>query len=278
MNQTKESSRKRISKKQSILIAIGLVLLLALWIAFCGWQWSWGPFSALHDLQTMRLPGNAQQYALEQVEPLGASPLQNLHICFLGSSVTYGSSAMGTSFADYIGKRNGCTITKEAVPGTTLVEAGANSYIARLKALDKNRNIDLLVCQLSTNDASQNKPLGEVNDATALTAFDTSTVTGAVEYIICYAEETWRCPVVFFTNANYESEAYEAMVQQLIRLQGKWGIGVIDLWSDAGFNAITQEQRSLYMSDSIHPTQAGYLLWWTPKMETVLYEYVTLQP
>ena len=30
----------------------------------------------------------------------------------------------------------------------------------------------------------------------------------------------------------------------------------------------------LYMFDGIHPTQAGYLNWWTPKMEAYLYDYL----
>lgn len=257
-----------------MLILASVVLFLALWIAFCGWQWSWGPLSSLHNLKTMNLPGNAQQYAVENVSALGDSPLENMSICFLGSSVTYGSSSGGTSFADYIGQRNSCTIIKEAVSGTTLVDEGVASYISRLKKLDTTLDIDLVVCQLSTNDASQKKSLGEISDSANLTDFDTSTITGAMEYIICYARETWNCPVVFFTNAKYDNEAYAAMVERLLKLQGKWDIGVIDLWNDATFNDVSAEQRSLYMSDAIHPTKAGYLEWWTPKMEAYLHAYV----
>ena len=56
-------------------------------------------------------------------------------IIFLGSSVTYGASAKGVSFEDYIGKRNQAEVVKEAVSGTTLVDNGANSYISRLKKI-----------------------------------------------------------------------------------------------------------------------------------------------
>lgn len=52
------------------------------------------------------------------------------------------------------------------------------------------------------------------------------------------------------------------------------GVGIIDLFTDTGFNDITEEQRSLYMADKIHPTKAGYLEWWTPKMEQELYKWV----
>ena len=41
-----------------------------------------------------KLPGNAEQYHLENVEPLADSPLKGKTICFLGSSVTNGSASI----------------------------------------------------------------------------------------------------------------------------------------------------------------------------------------
>lgn len=258
-----------MSLKRWVLIAALLISCIALWIAFCGYQWSWGPFAKLHDIKTAGLAGNAAQYAPEQVEKAADSPLAGKHIIFLGSSVTYGSAAKGVSFADYIAARNGCVITKEAVSGTTLVDSGLNSYISRLKKLDAEA-ADLFVCQLSTNDASQRKPLGEVGESFEIGAFDTATVAGAVEHIIAYAKQTWGCPVVFYTSPRYNSEEYAAMVELLAEIADKWDIGVIDMWNDDTFNSITDEQRVLYMADGIHPTQAGYLEWWVPYMEEFL--------
>jgi lysophospholipase L1-like esterase len=60
----------------------------------------------------------------------------------------------------------------------------------------------------------------------------------------------------------------------LKQIAEKWSIKVIDLWEDETFNAITPEQRALYLADAIHPTQAGYRDWWTPYMEPVLYEAI----
>jgi len=260
-------------KKKLILLVAAAVLILA-WIAFCGYQWGWGPFAKLHDIRMANLPGNGAQYAPETVEPFANSPLKGKTVVFLGSSVTYGASAKGVSFADYIAARNGCNVVKEAVSGTTLVDSGIGSYISRLKKLDTSIDVDLFVCQLSTNDASQKKPLGQVSASTERSDFDTKTVAGAIEYIIAYARDTWGCPVVFYTNPRYESEGYAAMVDLLAEIGDKWDISVVDMWNDDGFNAITEDQRALYMADSIHPTQAGYLEWWTPKFETVLYEAV----
>lgn len=256
-----------------VLIGIpAAIILITAWLAFCGYQWSWGPFVKLHDLKTSQLTGNAADYDLDRIAPSADSPLAGKHIVFLGSSVTYGASAQGVSFADYIAARNGCIVTKEAVSGTTLVDNGPNSYIPRMKSLDTNMRVDLFVCQLSTNDATQGKPLGTVGGISNPEDFDTSTVAGAIEYIIAYASQTWKCPVVFYTNPQYDSQEYAAMVELLNRIRDQWDITVIDMWNDTDFNAITLEQRWLYMADEIHPTKAGYLEWWTPYMESALFE------
>ncbi len=53
--------------------------------------------------------------------------------------------------------------------------------------------------------------------------------------------------------------------------QSSPAIGVIDLWNDAEMNAVSEEDYALYMNDEVHPTQAGYLLWWVPKFQAYLY-------
>ena len=76
--------------------------------------------------------------------------------------------------------------------------------------------------------------------------------------------------MVFYTGSYYDSAEYAAMVNRLYELQAKWGVGVIDLYTDAAFNAISRETYDFYMYDDIHPTKAGYLEWWFPKMEADL--------
>lgn len=67
-------------------------------------------------------PGNAEEYSLEHAAQKKDSPLRGKRILFLGSSVTYGEAANGTSFADYLGKIDGVYVTKEAVSATTLAD------------------------------------------------------------------------------------------------------------------------------------------------------------
>lgn len=218
--------------------------------------------------------GNYGKYSLENTATVENSPIDDKTVIFLGSSVTCGYGSMGVSFADFLEKSDGIRAVKEAVSGTTLVDVKDSSYVSRMKTIDKNINADVFVCQLSTNDATKEMPLGKISESYDIDDFDTKTVAGAIEYIIAYVQNTWNCPVVFYTQSKYNSDHYAKMVDLLIEIQKKWDITVIDLWNDVDFNNITEEQRKSYLIDHIHPTKAGYKEWWLPKFKEVLYEII----
>lgn len=190
---------------------------------------------------------------------------------FLGSSVTYGSASNGRSFVDLIDEKHGCSCIKLAVSGTTLVDNGPLSYVARLKSESCNYPVcDHLIVQLSTNDASGNLPLGVMTDSKDIDSFDTSTVIGAIEYIIAYAQATWGCKVSFYTGTKYNSTAYKNMVDALLQIQQKWDIGVLDMYNDPEMIAVAPADYMRYMADPIHPNLVGYEEWWLPKFEEFL--------
>ncbi len=89
--------------------------------------------------------------------------------------------------------------------------------------------------------------------------------------------DTWKCKVMFYTGSRYDSKAYEQMVRVLYEIAEKWKIDVIDLWSDDSFNDISDENRSIYMNDPIHPTKAGYMQWWCPEMEKQVLGFVSIE-
>ena len=270
---TKAKGSKK--KKVITIFAIVIVILALIELVAIGILGGIGPLGFLRGVMQGRMEGNRSQYSFDLITPLEDSPLKDGKICVLGSSVVYGASSQQVAVGEFLSKRFDCALTKEAVSGTTLVDNGEKSYIQRmLNNIDPNEHFDLFVCQLSTNDATQELPLGEIVDSTDLNDFDTSTVTGAMQYVICYARQTWNCPVVFFTGSRYDSPAYEAMVQRLMELKDLYEVGVLDLWTSDSFNSISDAQRSLYMDDNIHPTKAGYRDWWGPEMETQLLDYL----
>lgn len=259
-------------KKAVKIIICSVIVLSFLITGALGVFMGYGPLHRARNLITASYDGNSADYSFDNIEKISGTILESKTVCVLGSSVVYGYASQEESIAEYLTKRFGCNCTKEAVSGTTLVDTSSLSYISRMEKLDKNDHYDLFICQLSTNDATKKKPLGEISNTDE---YDTNTVTGALEYIINYARETWDCPIVFFTGSHYDSKEYDAMVNRLLELKEKYSIGVIDLWRDEKFNSISDEQRNIYMSDDVHPTKAGYRDWWGPEFEHQLIDYIT---
>lgn len=216
----------------------------------------------------MRLYGNEEKFNLENIATDCNSVLREFKMVFLGSSVTLGETSGHISFADYIAKRNNIKYIKEAVSGTTLVDTDRSSYISRLKNIDKSFDASLFVIQLSTNDASYKLDLGDIDET------NTKTIFGAINYIIDYVLKNWNAKIVFYTNPFYKNDYYLSMVEGLKKIQSTRNIYLIDLYTDMDFNNISSQERELYMVDDIHPSKAGYLLWWTPFFEKKLIEIV----
>ncbi|MBQ8288207.1 MAG: SGNH/GDSL hydrolase family protein [Clostridia bacterium] len=249
---------------------LSALLLLALPLVSCAGEAA----DTTPAATTTEAPATTTAATTEAPEPQPPFPLDGKTFVFLGSSVTYGSASGGWSMADYIAEEFDCTVVKWAVSGTTLVTSNANSYVARMEnEMRRQKVCDHLIVQLSTNDASQNKPLGTISDSMNKEDFDTTTVIGAIEYIIASAKEKWNCEVSFYTGTKYDSTAYFNMVNALLEIQEKWGIGVIDLYNDPEMNAVSDRDYSRYMSDPIHPNKVGYMLWWGPKFAEHLQQY-----
>lgn len=137
------------------------------------------------------LVGNSSQYDFSTIKKMENSPVQGKNFFILGSSVAYGAASFEQAVGEYLCDRLDMKLTKEAVSGTTLVNDGDQSYVARLQKPEYTKaKYDFFLCQLSTNDATKKLPLGQISSTTNLKDFDTSTVTGAIEYIVCYAKQT----------------------------------------------------------------------------------------
>lgn len=213
----------------------------------------------------------------EEADP--EDPLSGLNIIWLGSSVTYGAYSGGHySMADAIADNHGAVCEKYAISATTLVNQSESSYVARLKMIPKDKTPDLIVVQLSTNDATTKKPFGEISEGFDMESFDDTTIAGAIETIIAYAKETFDCPVAFYSGSYCEKENYAEMVELLLQIQEKWGIGVVDMFNNEEMKAIYgTDEYAAYMHDEVHPTRKGYVEWWTPVLEESLAEFMASQ-
>ena len=177
--------------------------------------------------------------------------LKGKNVLFLGSSVTYGSAAGGVSFADIMAQQVGLNCIKEAVSGTTLADIRENSYVSRLKKVDKSLDIDLFICQLSTNDATIGIALPEIEKA--------------IRFILEYVKSTFNCPIVFYTGTYFKNDLYVKMIDLLYSLEKEYDFYILDLYNDREMLSVSEEDYKKYMRDPVHPFLVGYTEWWTPK-------------
>ncbi len=211
----------------------------------------------------------------EEVDP--ADPLSGKTILWLGSSVTYGAQSAGHySMVDAVEDLHpALTCEKYAISATTLVNQSDNSYVARLKLIPKDKHADLVVVQLSTNDAGTGKEFGTVSDSFDQADFDDTTIAGAIETIIAYTRDTFGCPLVFYTGTLCDKENYAQMVTLLHEIEAKWNIGVIDMFNDEEMTAMYRtSQYRTWMGDEVHPRRSGYIEWWTPVIDAYLTDYM----
>lgn len=247
----------------------------------------------------------------ENIAARNQKTLKGKTIYWLGSSVVYGEAAEGYSMADYIEARNNCTCVKDAVSGTTIKAMNnEQDYVNRLMhstVFDKNAKVDAFIVQISTNDVLAMDMWGSVADVIDKEQLDRSTTLGGVETIIAYIEETWNCPIYFFSGAYYgtaevngyvrdafwnSGDDYGKLVDLVQEAVEKWNgvegyeVAMIDMYHDTQFNSsLTTEAYQYYMNsirrggntyadDPIHPRKAGYLYWWTPYFEEFLHYHI----
>lgn len=226
--------------------------------------------------------GDAASVVKEDGTADDSDPLSGKTILWMGSSVTFGMMANGYSMADYIEENHaGNKSIKYTISGTTLVNdvMKGDSYVERLENdvwEGYDDEIDLVIIQLSTNDASNGKPLGTLSESTDRADFDVTTITGAEEYLISYAKERWGCDVVFYTGSYYEAPAYAEMVEGIKKVCDKWDAGLVNLWDNQEMTGIygTDEYKEYMPMDGIHPNKDGYCKWWGPEFEKYLNEYL----
>ena len=167
---------------------------------------------------------------------------------------------------------------KEAVSGTTLADITSDkgkSYVNCLEDYlakkDKAESLDVFILRLFTNDIRLTNGWGEVSEESVVDVadFNRATTLGATETIIAEVKAAYDCPIYIYTNSYYNS-VYGNLVAKFQPLVSKWGITLLNLHDDEEFNAISEEQKNIYMNDGVHPSRAGYRDWWLPKFEEML--------
>ena len=158
MKDKTEKKHGTVKGKLMKVIAGIAVILVVIQIPALGY-FGIGPLGFIYNIRMSNLPGNKPEYDFSKIVPMENSPLSGGTIAILGSSVARGEASEGYAVSEYLAARFKCSLTKEAVSGTTLAAGKKNSYVDRIHNLDPGANFDLFVCQLSTNTtASSSRP------------------------------------------------------------------------------------------------------------------------
>ncbi len=258
------SARRRMLVRTALNIVLAYLLLLAVIVISGCIEAGGAPF--------MKSESNGEQYDPDKQPKITGSPLEGKRLLCLGSSITNGNFAKGCSWVDYIDSIYGAKCVKDTLGGTSVADTDDLSYVRRIRKYDDSDHFDLVIIQLSTNDALMGVDVGK-SDST----IDLSTFSDALEYLIQYSKETIGCPVLVYSSPRTGTrddfrEKYSVYDQVAGDLCRKGGAYFLDLFNDEDFNDITDEQFHDWMANAFHPMKRGYLEWWLPEFGGVLYE------
>lgn len=179
-----------------------------------------------------------------------------MKVLFLGSSITYGYAAGGYSFVDYVNEHSDYEVVKEAVSGTTLSDCLPDSYYERLLKRGAE-GADVLLVQLSTNDASKGVPLGGVD------SIDPKTSCGAINRIIDFGIDN-GCRVGFYATPVLGDDSFFAPIEGTMEMiSAQRGVPFLDLNKDEKLKNLCGKPG--YYADDIHPSKRGHIELFGPK-------------
>ena len=255
---TRETVSKKKSSRTTKKVILGILAALLAIIIVVG-------DSTVQQLVTvtgLKSEGNSEKYDPENLTLNVDSPIIGKKLLWPGSSAFQDFGSRNTSPALFIDALDGTESTIEVKGGTFIASIGANvpgssgepssSYVNRLRDnhnLEIDPVIDLVVVQLSTNDAKGACEIGEINNN--FSDFDETTTMGALQVIIVYAKETWGARSLVIGGSYFEdemtysggqnAETYLEMIEKCQELDEKWGddFSFLDLWhNDAMYEGI----------------------------------------
>ncbi len=166
-----------------------------------------------------------------------------------------------------------------------------SSYVYLMKkALNeiKDKKIDYVIIQLSTNDIGQytapgsgvHIPFGTISESPkSASELDYNTSYGALEWLIASARETWGAKVIIYTchmsTGEYNTykangydlskvqTTYKEMYDACLNIASVYKTGLINLFANKDINIAIHEDASNCLADTLHLKKMGYekVLW-----------------
>ena len=160
-------------------------------------------------------------------------------------------------YVSYVAKNTGLLATNYGIGGTCVANTTnadkTPSFVDRVCGLNGQigytDEFDLWTVFGGTNDIFKNVPIGTIDDNVDNTFY------GALNKIVTYLLNKSNHPTVaLFTPYHLENANTKQYVDAILNIGEKYGILVLNLYALSGINDVN---RSYYMRDIAHPTQAG---------------------
>jgi lysophospholipase L1-like esterase len=238
-------------------------------------------FYTTADLDTL-LPAWFSGSVTKSIESLeylkNTNPWYNKRVVAMGDSITFGANpaldpprlydnwlslvakSLKMRFVNY--GINGSTVAvKEADP------TGRDPVITRYAGMETD--VDLVVVSIGTNDFQYNwTPLGDMSARTDYTYY------GALHNLCAGLLEMYHSiPIIFLTpikrnqspyttpiSVNDNSKTLKEYGDIIKEVCAYYSIPVLDMYTDCQINPHITTQKALYMSDGVHPTEAGHVM------------------
>ena len=203
------------------------------------------------------------------------NPLNNKKIMFTGDSITAATTSGVKGYTGIIAENNPpATIYNYGVDGATIsVEESQPTknvvtYIQNMYS--EHPDADYIIIQGGVNDFFKLLPLGTFNEHANFngeTPYDTSTFSGALEWVFHYALTHFggkKIGYIVTQKVNSGPNFYQFM-NRAKEICKKWAIPYVDLYESSDLNfAITQQKENYSITttnpngDGLHPNLAGY--------------------
>lgn len=174
----------------------------------------------------------------------------------IGDSITAGYTEVGkvnTPWSTILNRDYRYNTTNYGITGTTLSTTKANNMSERLKSYDPD-GCDICLVMGGFNDAGENVPYGDIDST------DTATIYGALNDICNTLTTKYRAAgkrVALITPPKYRVGPVWELNTAIREVGAKWGVHVIDLDKEMLPICQTDEIKTIFCADGVHPLDPG---------------------
>lgn len=214
-------------------------------------------------------------YILSEIEKVKL--LKGKTVMSFGDSIMHGDGNKFVGIADMLSQRYFMTAIDYSKGGSTFGKVNNREQISNQisRAVNQNQTADIILINGGTNDMRKIQP-GVISTDFDYESYGNENFCSGMEYALGLLKDNYPdIPVVYIRahNMEYGIERNELHFGNLaLDICDKWGIEVVNIFSDTDFNTHDEEMKSIYTvhtrtcknGDSIHPNQLGYYKFYIP--------------